>query len=66
MIISKDIAVWLKIISTAPNIATKLFNKKHCFLWGKKDERSVVKQLLKIVKIGEALIKVLSFLITLY
>lgn len=34
MIISKDVALLLRIISTAPAMATKLFSKRHRFLQG--------------------------------
>lgn len=38
MIISKDMAVLLKSINTLPSIATKVFNKRHRFLWDRKTE----------------------------
>lgn len=34
MIISKEVALLLRIISTAPAMATKLFSKRHRFLQG--------------------------------
>lgn len=44
MIISKDIAVWLKSINTAPMIASKLFNKRHGFLQGREETETSVSE----------------------
>lgn len=45
MTISKDIAVWLRTINTAPAMATKLFNKRDRFLWLKRRQRPLCKSL---------------------